>query len=88
MMLRVVLALSLLISAFFAPWWVAAAFAVLLIGWYPDLPSAALLLLAGIIRDSIFGAPLLSLGGFSYLFTALFLLLSCLALVLRNTLSE
>ncbi len=70
-----------LFSALFFPWWVSVPFGIL-VTLYPG--GYVIALLGGVSMDTVFGAPLATLGGFAYLYTALFALSSVLVYILRD----
>ncbi|MES2014285.1 MAG: hypothetical protein V4437_00530 [Patescibacteria group bacterium] len=79
-----------LVVAFFAsacmcPWWLTVFLGVILLALFGNVP---LVVIGGLLMDFIFGAPIPSLLGFSYLYAMLFLFLGALSWYLRRTLSE
>lgn len=73
------------LSALFLPWFAAVFFGVLLIAWWQEY---GLVILGGVLMDILFGASIVSLGGISFLYTALFALLSLIAALLRRSMLE
>ena len=85
MIIRIVPVALFLLSALLAPWWVTVPYGIVVVA-YARSPWAAIL--GGLIMDVTFGAPIASLGGFSYLYTALFAFLSLIAVLLRSRMIE
>jgi hypothetical protein len=85
---HILLAILFLASALLNPWWLTLLIGIFLLGVFPGLFSIGTLILGGFLMDSVFGAPVYSLGGFKYLYTALCIILSLVSFFLRNTLSE
>ncbi|TAJ16081.1 hypothetical protein EPO56_00060 [Patescibacteria group bacterium] len=84
-MLRILAPLLFLGMVFVAPWWMSVLFAILLLVMGNN---GFIVVIGGIIIDLTFGTPIHSLGGFQYLYTTLFILLSIIAWYLKRTLSE
>lgn len=74
-----------LLSAVYLPWWVTVPLGIALIAWFRDWQVAVL---GGFFMDIVFGAPVASLAGFAYLYTALFGVLALLAAFLRKRMLE
>lgn len=85
MVSRALLGLLILVGAFALPWWVVVP---LVIAFLAQGGTPAVPITAGLIMDLTFGVGIQSLGGFSYLYTALFAFLSLVAWYLLKTLSE
>jgi len=85
MISRIALSVLFLISALTCPWWLTAAFGILLLSFFE---AWFLVILGGVLTDAAFGVPLAPLGGFAYLYTALAVLLATGSWFLHRTLSE
>lgn len=79
--MRVVLGIVCIVSALFAPWWVTTGLGVF-VALQPV--GAVVLLSAGVLMDSLYGAPIHVLGGFQFLYTAVFLVIVSVVFLLRN----
>ena len=84
-MTRFLLALAFVISIIALPWWASLAVAIL---YLAEKGNPLLIIIGGILFDTLFGAPIASLHGFSYLYTLIAVALSATALFLRQTLFE
>lgn len=84
-MLKIVLSISYIVSSVFLPWWVTVALGIALVVHFKLWWVA---ILGGLLMDLVFGAPIAALGGFAYLFSLLFVVLSLLALMLRQRMLE
>lgn len=78
-------ATAFVLSAFFLPSTVTVLVAVLLIGLWR---SYLLVLAVGVLVDVSLGLSVASLGGFAYVYTALFAFLALLSIVLERALIE
>lgn len=79
--MKYVLGLSFLVSAVLLPWWVSVLFGIG-VTLYPG--SGVVLLIGGVIMDTLFGAPIATLGGFAYLYTVLFSIIAAVVYLLRD----
>ncbi len=84
-MSKLFFALAFVISLFTPPWWASLMCAIL---YLADGGNPLLVVLGGLVFDELFGAPVRSLGGFSYVYTAFAVILSGAALYLRTALFE
>lgn len=84
-MIRVFLTLAFFISIVALPWWVIVAVAIF---YLAEGGSIFLVIAGGILADMLFGAPVASLYGFSYLYTVLMAALGLTAYYLRRALFE
>lgn len=84
-MTKIVFSILYVASCLLAPWWFSVALGIILIA-YLNLWVVAIL--GGLLIDLAFGAPIAAFGGFEYLYTALFIVLSSLAFVLKNRMLE
>jgi len=73
------------ISIVTLPWWVVVLVALVLISHFEAYVFAVL---GGVVMDVMYGAPIHALADFSYLYTTVFLTLSCTAYILRVRLLE
>ncbi|MEK7613851.1 MAG: hypothetical protein AAB439_03210 [Patescibacteria group bacterium] len=73
------------IAVFTTPWFVVLPFGLALLAFSERY---IIVLIGAFIFDTLFGAPVPSLGGISYVLTLLFLALSLLTFVLRRRLLE
>lgn len=81
MMQRAFVTLIFFLSAVLLPWYVPVSLGIILIVLWQGYIEA---ILGGIILDAAFGAPIIALGGFAWLYAALFAGLSLMAFVLRR----
>ena len=72
-------------SILFSPWYIPVLLGLLIIIQWKAYTSA---IIGGIILDGMFGAPIITLYGFSYIYTTLFVILSFLAFFLRQVMME
>lgn len=79
--MRYVLGLSFVVSVLLFPWWMSVLLGIV-VALYPSGPT--LLLIGGVSMDTLFGAPIASLGGFSYLYTALFSVIIVVVYLMRD----
>lgn len=84
-MARWFLGFAFVVSLLVLPWWASVAAAIL---YLAEGGNPFLLVIGGLLFDGIFGAPVASLHGFSYLYTALMIALAVTALYLRETIYE
>ena len=84
-LVQVAVILVFLFSALAAPWWVTIPLGFFLMVLFD---SVLIPIAGGFLMDSVFGAPLGTLGGFSFLYTALFAGLACVYWGLQKTLVE
>jgi hypothetical protein len=82
---RFFLSVAFCISVLTLPWWVSTLLAIFLLA---EGGSVILVILGGVCLDVLFGAPIASLYGFAYLYTALFASLALVALYLKTRLLE
>ncbi len=74
-----------ILSLLTLPWWVFMPLGIIVAG----LPGGALVALAGgVVLDATYGSALVPLGGFSYLYTALFLLVVIAMQVLSKRIAD
>lgn len=76
---------AFLVSVFFCPWWLTVTLGVLLLSLFE---AGVVVVIGGVCMDVLFGTPLVPFGGFQYLYTTLFLILTMLSWYLHKTLSE
>lgn len=72
-------------SIFFLPWWMALFFGVVLLAYYKKY---FFVLAGGLMLDALYGAPFATLSGFSYLYTALLLILIGMDMAFRSQLLD
>ncbi len=82
--MRTLVGIAFIMSAVTAPWWVTVPFGIALIskGVY------GIVVLGGIIMDYLFGMPVEALGGFSFVYTALFASLAIISWYLHKHVLE
>lgn len=85
MIARIGLSVAFFASVFFCPWWLTIILGILLLSLFE---AGVLVIIGGICMDLVFGAPMVSFGGFQYLYTALFFMLVIFSWYLHRTLSE
>lgn len=69
----------------FLPWYASVPLGIILIAYWGAYVEA---IVGGVVLDALFGAPIASLHGFACLYTALFIILSLFAFVLRRLMIE
>lgn len=79
------LSIAFLASALTCPWWLTVMLGIALLALFE---ASGIVVAGGVLVDTAFGAPLAPLGGFQYLYTALFVMLALLSWYLHLTLSE
>ncbi len=84
-MVHIGLTLAFFISVFTCPWWLTISLGILLLSLFE---AGITVISGGVLMDGVFGAPLPLLGGFHYLYTALFIVLVACSWYLHRTLSE
>lgn len=84
-MARIFTLLFFFASILFLPWYVPVLLGLFIIVQWKAYTSA---IIGGIILDGMFGAPIITLYGFAYIYTALFVILSLLAFFLRQVMME
>lgn len=84
-MIRTALIALFLASALFAPWWVAAASALALMVCFRAYLSV---LFGAVLMDTLYGAPVVSLASTAHLYTAMFLILILIVVLLRVRLMD
>jgi len=82
---KLFLAAALFLSAAALPWWLTTLLAVI---YLAEEGSVIVVIFAGAFMDALFGVPVLSLHGFSFVYTLLFALLGGVTLFLRDRLYE
>jgi hypothetical protein len=70
-----------LICALTAPWWVTIPLAVYALSFEDSAPYVVGI---GVVMDSLYGAPIAALHGFSVLYTTIFLALGLMTIFLRR----
>ena len=84
-MIRVAITVFFFASVIMLPWFAPLILGVaLVVVWRGYIE----VILGGILLDIVFGAPIASLSDFSFLYTALFIFLSLLAVILRRAIIE
>lgn len=81
--MHISLSVIFLLSVLFLPWWVSVFLAILLLSSYK---SRLVILCGGLLMDTLYGAPIVSLFSISYLYTTLFLVLILTSMFLRTKL--
>ena len=81
-MARVLTILILFLSSVFMPWWVVTALVIISVAYFHAVASV---IIAGVIFDTLFVAPVFSVYGFGYLFTLLFLILVIVGTFIRKS---
>jgi hypothetical protein len=84
-MIRFFLALAFALSLIALPWWASLLCAIL---YLAEGGSPLLVIVGGIIFDAMFGTPIKSLWGFSFLYSTYAVLLSIVAIYLKKELFE
>lgn len=84
-MARFFLALAFLISLIALPWWVSVCVAIV---YLAEGGNIFVVILGALIFDTLFGAPIARLGGFSHLYTTFAVILSVATYFLRTALFE
>lgn len=84
-MVRIAFLVAFLISVFVSPWWLTILLGIFLLALFE---ASITVIAGGLLMDTTFGAPLVPLGGFHYLYTAIFVMLALLSWYLHRTLSE
>ena len=84
-MSKLFLAVAFFISIATLPWWASVLLGILFVA---EGGSVWVVVFGGFILDELFGAPIASLGGFAYLYTALFIIIGAVVLYLRSMLFE
>jgi len=84
-MIRVAVTVFFFASVIMLPWYVPLILGIALIVVWCGYVEV---ILGGILLDTVFGAPIASLSDFSFLYTALFIFLSLLAVILRQVIIE
>lgn len=85
MLLRITLIVVFFLSAILAPWWCTALIAVILAAKGNDL---FVLPIGGVCVDILFGTPIASLGGFSFVYTTVFSILALVAFFIHRHIFE
>lgn len=85
MILRLCATLVFFLSSILLPWYVPVFLGGLLIALWGGYVEV---IIGGIIMDTLFGTSIPLLYGFAYLYTALFVALSLMAMVLRRMMIE
>lgn len=84
-MIRFSMTLFYFLSVFTLPWWALIVLGVLLIAYYEAYVSV---LIGAFLFDTLYGVPMIQLFNFSYLYTAIFVVLVVVAYMLRTRLLE
>lgn len=82
---RVLLFSSLALSILYLPWWATVAVAVFALAFWS---AYAAVCFAGAVMDFAYGAPVDALGGFQFVFTAVFVLLALVARYLETAILD
>jgi hypothetical protein len=82
---KLVFSILYFVSCVFLPWYLTAIFAIVLIVYLDLWPIA---ILGGLLMDIAFGAPIPAVFSFAYIYSALFVLLTIIAVVLRQRMLE
>lgn len=84
-MVRIFSLILFFASILFLPWYISVFIGVVIIARWHAYVSA---IIGGIILDSMFGAPIVALHNFAYIYTILFIILSAFAFFLRHAMME
>lgn len=84
-MIRTFLTAIFFVSVLFAPWWLSVALAVLLLSFFKAYFEV---IVGGVIMDSVFGAPIMSLFNIEFLYTILFTILVVTTYFFRKVIME
>ena len=69
------------LSILFAPWWLSFFIAIIIASSGEDL---LVLPIGGVLLDVLFGVPIATLGGFSFLYTALLSIIALAGFILKD----
>jgi len=83
--MRPVLLIAFFFSVLFSPWWFVAILGLLLVAYTRDY---AAVMVGGVVLDILHGAPIKTLYGLSYLYTAVFLIAILTRVVLQKRLLD
>ena len=83
--MRVFILTAVFASILLLPWYVPTVLAIILIAWWEAYVSV---IIGGVMLDALFGAPIVVLGGFSFIYTGLFVISSATAFFLRRAILE
>lgn len=82
---RILYIVTFFVSIVFMPWWASMAFAIYLLAFYSAFSSV---FIGAVLLDLIFGAPLHTFAGFSYLYTLLMTVLIVVTAFLQRSMLE
>jgi hypothetical protein len=84
-MSRILTTAAFFVSILFAPWMLTVLIGIILLSAWRE---RSLLIIGGAMADALFGVPVPALGGFAFIYTALFALLIITELFLRKSMID
>lgn len=84
-MARIFSLLLFFASILFLPWYFSVVIGIFIISQWKAYTSA---IIGGILLDTLYGGPIITLYGFAYIYTGLFVVLVILAFFLRRAMME